>query len=151
MEKDYIIMQDVDKDGLADILVLQGTHLFFVPNEQGQFIKQSNYSGVTVGGNADLVQCDVSAFGKYGDIIVVDGNEVRLYGFNVDHSFFRLLTSLSGSLGNVNHNSYARITEDGNAYGTDHSKEYHNQIGFMRSNAPLIVLKIVRCFRGTRV
>ena len=146
LEKDYIIMQDVDKDGLADILVLQGTHLFFVPNEQGQFIKQSNYSGVTVGGNADLVQCDVSAFGKYGDIIVVDGNEVRLYGFNVDHSFFRLLTSLSGSLGNVNHNSYARITEDGNAYGTDHSKEYHNQIGFMRSNAPLIVLKNSQVF-----
>ena len=145
-EDDTIIFLDVDKDGLPDMLQLHNSHLFYIPNKNGNFTTQYNYSEVTLDENSDLIPGDLSIFGTAGDIIVVSGAFVRLYVFGINHTTNRLLLRMTDSYGNVNLNSFGKITESDGSYFTDFSRSYSTNAGYMRFRIPLVVLSGIQTY-----
>ena len=145
-EDDTIIFLDVDKDGLPDMLQLHNSHLFYIPNKNGNFTIQYNYSEVTLDENSDLIPGDLSIFGTAGDIIVVSGAFVRLYVFGINHTTNRLLLRMTDSYGNVNLNSFGKITESDGSYFTDYSRSYSTNAGYMPIRIPLVVLSGIQTY-----
>lgn len=145
-EDDTIIFLDVDKDGLPDMLQLHNSHLFYVPNKNGNFTTQYSYSEVTLDENSDLIPGDLSIFGTTGDIIVVSGAFVRLYVFGINHTSNRLLLRMTDSYGNININSFGKITESDGSYFTDFSRSYSTNGGYIRTRIPLVVLNRMQTY-----
>ena len=134
---DTIIFLDVDKDGLPDMLHLQNSRLYYIPNINGRFTSQHNYANVSLDSSSDIVTGDCSLFGISGDIVVVSGQWVSLYGFSLDHALRRHLILATDSYGNSHTNTYYR-TIGSAAYQVDPDRAYTS--GFSRLRAPLYVL-----------
>ena len=140
VDDDKIIFMDVDCDGLPDMLHWQKSHLFLIKNVNGNFPKESVYTQVATEENADIVPCDISAFGLQGDILTVAGPYVNVYKFNIDHSANRLLTQFEDSFGVEHYNIYGKLSQEDGAYFTDYDRCYDAASGFMRRRVPLTVL-----------
>lgn len=139
-ENDEIMFMDVDKDGYPDMLHLKESTLRLIPNVKGEFLQQYAYTNISVGENAGLVPCDISAFGRHGEIMTVSGPYVNVYGFNTNRTANRLLTQLRDSRGVLHNNIYRDISKDEGAYLTDSDRAYDYESGFARLKVPLHVL-----------
>ena len=140
LEDDEIMFMDVDKDGYPDMLHLHDSTLVVVSNVKGMFQKKYVHANLSVGENAGLIPCDISVFGRHGDIMVAAGPNVRFYEFDINHSTNRLLTQLSDSHGLLHNNVYRDISKDEGAYLTDNDRSYDCESGFVRMRIPLPVL-----------
>ena len=137
---DEIVFMDVDKDGLPDMLHFQNSRLYLIPNVNGSFQRQNTYTNISTEENAELIPCDISAFGTNGEILTVAGPYVNVYAFNVNHSTNRLLTQFKDSFDILYYNTYGNISQNDGAYLTDYSRSYNSSSGFMRQRIPLTVL-----------
>ena len=137
---DEIVFMDVDKDGLPDMLHFQNSRLYLIPNVNGSFQKQNTYTNISTEDNAELIPCDISAFGTHGEILTVAGPYVNVYAFNVNHSTNRLLTQFKDSFDVQYYNTYGNISQNDGTYLTDYSRSYNSSSGFMRQRIPLSVL-----------
>ena len=137
---DTIIFLDVDEDGLPDMLHQRYSRLYYVPNINGDFTSQHNYSDIAPDPTADLVPGDASLFGTAGDIIVMSGPWVKLYAFSLDHSTRRSIRQLTDSFGNIQENEYRKTGGYSGAYLMDGTRDYSSSLGFSRLRAPFNVL-----------
>ena len=137
---DMVVFLDVDKDHLPDMLHIRDSRLYYIPNINGTFIAQNNYANITLDSTSDLIPGDASIFGRSGDILVYSGPYMRLFRFDIDHSFNRRLIQYTNGFGTIETNTYQTITHPDGAYNTDLALSISFSQGFMRSRIPLTVL-----------
>lgn len=137
---DEIIFLDVDKDGLPDMLQLHNSDLFYIPNINGRFTTSYNYAELTLPSYAGLIPGDYSIFGSQCDVLVVDGPEIQVYGFSINHSLRRSIKRVSDSFGVIHNNIYESTGGDSNVYFMDNSRSYSTFNGYYRGRNPLYVI-----------
>ena len=104
---------DVDNDGLPDILNVQNDSLSVILNESGKLGTTSAVTSMMIGKSADLIPNAKSLWGERGDIILVDGHELTLYKYNIQHNDRRSLVQAIDSYGNIESNRYLSILVPG--------------------------------------
>ncbi|MGM9764088.1 MAG: hypothetical protein ACI3ZQ_08730, partial [Candidatus Cryptobacteroides sp.] len=148
LDRDKYVFMDVDKDGLPDMLQWRKHEIILVPNVNGEFFPQSSYVKINIEENAELVPCDISAYGVTGDIMTVSGPYINVYAYNTNHGTNRLLTQFEDSFGVQHYNSYGNISRNDASYQTDFTRPYNASSGFVRQRVPLAVLFGERTMAG---
>lgn len=100
---------------------------------------------------ANIIPCNISNYRGTSSLISIDGYEVKSYGFSVNTSSNRLLTSVVDSYGTVTEDRYVDMsnreilslsgTPYSEVYATDESRSYSLANGFSRRVFPLHLLR----------
>ena len=141
-----LMLLDVDKDGLPDILDLQRDSLFYVSNDHGSFSDEVLYANVKVDSKTDLVPIDLSDWGAHGDLMTYREGFVDLYSCTVDHGKFRKIYTRTDSYGNCEYNAYSQINSREGVFSYDRSLSC--QSGFVNRVLPIMVTENCRSYSG---
>ena len=111
-----IMLMDVNRDGLSDLVRLRGTNMEVYLNDRSS-IQAEAVCSTEIAASAEIVPSNVCGLRSMSHFITVDDAMVYSYGFSRDFSRRHLLTLMSDSYQNRHYNNYA------STFGTD--RNYH--------------------------
>lgn len=129
---------DVDKDGLPDILYCDDTSLYCIFNEQGIYKNTPINVGPKMSSIKVIAPNDISIWGQYADVSLIEGPTMELYTFRKNHTENRQLVSMSDSFNNVEYNAYTNLFTVSDYYDDNHLCRYSK--GYVRRAIPMYVL-----------
>ena len=115
-EGDEFIAQDINGDGISDIVRLHDGYLYSYLFSNDVTRKSEGYGYVNKG--SMLIPVDINAHSQSARILAIDKGVVTKYSFPRNDRKESLLTGMANSLGIVEKNNYAFINSDGISSGT---------------------------------
>ncbi|MCM1199122.1 MAG: FG-GAP-like repeat-containing protein, partial [Clostridium sp.] len=138
---DEFMFLDINHDGLADLLKINGTQLTYYINNLGD-IRNDNevVSRLKYPKGSGLIPANVTSYNSASEFIIVDGFEVHAYEFSRNRSRDRLLTSMTDGFGVTRYNTYHDMSGSSGVYQIESQRSYSLPNGFSRRAFPMNLL-----------
>ena len=132
---------DLDKDGLTDVLTVNGTTIKFNLNRNGHFSYPPTTSYYSLPPSAQIIPGSTRLLHGNNDFMAITENgHILLYTFGTDRAREKLLTNTDNGNGVAGTNNYGNVSElDG--YLPDNSRSYNASEGYKKTIFPLPLLK----------
>ena len=138
---DGYLWMDVNRDGLSDLVQVNGSSVNFILNEEGTLSATNiRTSGQTVPSGSVIIPCNEVTFRRTSNFITVDGAEVRTYTFGENRGAARLMTTATDGNGLVRTAYYADIVYGAPVYSRDLSLAFNPEDGIRRLETSLKVV-----------
>lgn len=110
-----LFLQDVNGDGITDMLKLLGTSLFTYLIKPNKGIQTE--SAVTVSSNSMVVPVDINSSNRFSRIVTIKSGTATKYTYPRNDTREKLLTGVVNSFGVIEKNHYRQLNESGGETG----------------------------------
>ena len=136
-----VMLQDVNRDGLADAMVRTYSQIILYINEGGNTLSSMGTVPLDLSPSSLIVPCCVMDVYGIGNLFTLEGTMLRSYGYTRDRSLLRLMRSSDDGTGNVSAAGYRNMAANGTeVYGVDATRSYSLHDGFSKACFPVYLL-----------
>ena len=130
---------DINRDGLSDLIKLEGTSIYSFRNINGISFESASLSPTTVSNMDGVVPVNASAYNKSSSFIKIDGTTVYNYSYNAISPVIRRVNSVVDSYGKHLRNGYAYLPSNAQIW-KDASASVDTTQGYSFRTLPIYVL-----------
>ena len=157
-DDETFMLQDINGDGLADLLYIDGDAVdcyFNTPSSTTSPFTFSKWDFHIFGYKSNLVPGNTVRYNGMSHMLVLNGNRIESYKYTTNRSLLRSLTKITDSYSNTQENSYESIADmalNDLTYSADTTRHYSLADGYTRMRLPLNVLSAMRSHEnGTNI
>lgn len=129
---DYFILQDVNSDGMLDLIKCTGNLGYTYLNTNGK-ISTMNENTFSITANSILVPTNMISRYAYSSLIMLKNNKINILAFPRNDGKERMITGVANSMGVVQKTQY-RLLNEGISSGSDYTNFYHK--GYTNTDYP---------------
>ena len=138
-EDSNIILQDINHDGLSDILVKEyGTLHYYVNNNLTSF-SSASFSPFGSNHSFDVVNCSFADINGVSCPAIIRNGSLRLLGYSRDLGQLRLISRVRDSFGNTNTLRFKSMSSS-NVYQIDTTRAYDPATNVAKFSLPIYLL-----------
>lgn len=132
------ITQDVNSDGLSDLVQYSSTYFSTYLNNGNSIGTISSYNGFPQN-NSVLIPVDINSHNRYESLLCIRDTFITRYSFSRDDGKELMMTGMANSLGVIEKNEYRSLNEK-DVYAPFYHQTYFPSFPFVNISEPVNVL-----------